>query len=172
MYSLISSTKDLTEERRTKLAAELASWFADKVGLSTEMLFYDITGKALVILQDQVAEARQQQVADDLARRRLWAAERGMIYAGDYLKKYGINEQELKAAVGSRMLKSDTTPSGRDGFWDHVVTDRALTPEERVALSESVRWPPNHVAERLAFDHLKYEDNLQPVEMRRSRGGA
>lgn len=163
----IVGTKDLTDE--------LAAWFQDNIGLPTEALFYDIAAKALGELQAKAQEALKQSVIDDAAKRKLWASERGLIYPYDYMQKYGISEQELRTAVDTHMLKSDYPPGANHSFGARVVTDRPLTPEELTQLANSVMLTANQAAERLgvdrkAFDRLKKKHNLEPFEMRHSRG--
>lgn len=175
MNNLISGTKDFTEERRAKFAEAMAAWFQDSVGLPTEALFYDIAAKALAILQQQTLEAQNKQFTDEVARQKQWAADKGMLYAKDYLEKYGISEQELRTAVDTHLLKSDYPPGRGHSFWNRVIDDRPLTTDERATLANSVMLTANQAAEylgieRKAFDRLKKKHNLQPFEMRRTRG--
>lgn len=169
------STNDLTEERRRKLGDELAAWFESTIGLPTEMLFYDIAGKALAELQARANAAQKQAAMDETARRNQWLTDRNMLYAKAYLEKYGMSEQELRAAVESRLIKSETPPGRGYSFWNKAIDDRPLSTDELAQLADSVLLTANQAAERLgidrkAFDRLKKKHNLQAAEMRRTRG--
>lgn len=171
----ILSTKDFSDDRRQKLATALADWFQLNIGLPTEILFYDIAGKALSELQARSIETQKQQIAEEVDRRKQWATERGMIYAKEYQTKYDLSEQELRTAIEKRIVKSQNAPGRGYSFWNRVIEDRPLTPDELVALGNIVMLTANQAAERLgidrkAFDKLKKQHGLQAAEMRRTRG--